>query len=56
MVSVAGSGMVVAKRDNEDGTWNIEFNDGTDGDAPSAQITREPRGPDFENYLRSFEK
>ena len=40
--------------DNEDGTWNIEFNDGTDGDVPSAQITREPRGPDFENYLRRF--
>ena len=38
-VQVAGRGKGVAALDNEDGTWNIEFDDGTDGDIPACCIT-----------------
>ena len=38
-VNVPGRGDGLVALDNEDGTWNVEFDDGTEGDIASAEIT-----------------
>lgn len=37
-VVVAGRGAGMLAMDNEDGTWNVEFDDDTEGDAPLTEI------------------
>jgi len=38
-VVVTGRGFGVIVLDNEDGTWNVAFDDGTEDDVPAAQLT-----------------